>query len=104
MPIHLRLVFDRLILPRRRIRLQSAIRDQLDVSIGRRRSRRLIFRSVQVPEMLDQATPCEGVCEVCQVVREWGLRHIELRVRTTPLGRFVIPEYDLVYSHLVAAK
>jgi hypothetical protein len=32
--------------------------------------------------LLDQATPCEGVCEFCQVVTKWGRRQIELRVRT----------------------
>ena len=49
-----RLVFDRPSHPRRRSRLQRAARDQFGFSIGRRWSRRLLFRSVQVPEALDQ--------------------------------------------------
>jgi hypothetical protein len=53
-------------------RLQRAVRDQLSFGIGRRWSRGLTFRSVQVPEMLDQAASCEGICEICRVVIEWG--------------------------------
>jgi hypothetical protein len=73
-------------------------RSDLPVSSGfgqtRRWSRRLIFRSVQVPEMLYQAKPCEGVGEICQVATKWGRRQIELRVSAIPSGGVVIPEYN----------
>jgi hypothetical protein len=62
-PIGRGLVFDGLSLPERRSRLQRAARDQLSSGIGRRWFRGLLLRSAQVPEMLDQATPREGVCE-----------------------------------------
>jgi hypothetical protein len=84
--------FDRPSPPGRRFnRLQRAARDQLSSSIERRWSAGLPFRSVQVPEMLDQAISCEGVCEICDVVTKWGRRQIESRIRTVPLGRLVIP-------------
>jgi hypothetical protein len=91
--------FDRLSLPGRRSRLKRVARDQLSSTVGRRWSRRLTFRSVWVPEMLNQATPCEGACEICQVVTKWARRQIESRVRTILLGGLVIPEYDLGNSH-----
>jgi hypothetical protein len=49
--------------------------------------------------MLDQATPREGVCEICQVVTKSGRWQMELRVRTVRLSGLVIPEYDLGNSH-----
>jgi hypothetical protein len=32
--------------------------------------------------MLDQATPCEGVCEICQGVTKWDRRQIVWGVST----------------------
>jgi hypothetical protein len=50
-------------LPRRRSRLQGAVRDHVSFSSGRW-SIGLPFRSVDVPEALDQSAPCEGICEI----------------------------------------
>jgi hypothetical protein len=87
-----RLLLDRLSLPRRRSRLQRAIGDRLSSSIGRRWSIGLTFPFVRVPEMLDQATLCEGVSKLGQVVTKWGRGQIVLKVRTISLGGLVIPE------------
>jgi hypothetical protein len=88
---HRGLVSYRLSLPGRRIPLQRAVRDQLS-SLGRRWSGGLPFRSVQVPEMLHQAAPCEGVCETCRFDTKWGGGQMGLRIRTIPLGGIVVPE------------
>jgi hypothetical protein len=53
---------------RYRRRLQRAGRDQLSSSVGRRWSRGLTLQSVEAPEVLDEATSCEGVCNICKVV------------------------------------
>ena len=84
--------FDRLSFPRRRSRLKGAARDQLIFSIGRRWSRGLTFRSAQIPEMLDQAASCEGICEICRVITKWRGRRTKLGVRKIPLCGLVIPE------------
>jgi hypothetical protein len=85
MQTHLRFCFDRLSPPKRSSRLRRAARDQLS-SIGRRWSRGLLFRSVKIPEMLDQAASGERIGEICRVIVK-----AELRVRTIPLGGLVIP-------------
>jgi hypothetical protein len=99
MPTHRGVGFDSLTFPRRRTRLQGAARDQLSSDIGRRWSRSLIVRSGQVPVMLDQAAPCEGVCEIRRVIIEWTWRTIKVGVRTMTLGGVVIPVYDFSNSH-----
>lgn len=69
-----------------------AARGQLGFSAGWRWPRRLTFPSVQIPDMLHQAAPCEGSCEICRVVTKWRGGWTKLRVRTIPLGGLIIPE------------
>jgi hypothetical protein len=87
---HRGLGFDGRAFPGRRSRLQRAARDQLGFGIGRRWSRGLTFRSGQVPEMLDQAAPCEDFCEICWIVTKRGWRWTKLRVGAIPLSGVVI--------------
>src|SRR5438132_7967868 len=89
---HRRLGFEGLILPERSVRLQSAVWDQLGFSIGRRQSRWLPFRSANVPEVLDQASSCEGVSELCQVVINSWRRNVEVTTRKIAIQRLVTPE------------
>src|SRR5260370_3917598 len=94
METHRGLSLDGLGLPGRGSRLQRAIRDQISFRIGRRWSRRLDFRSVQVPEMLDQATPREGGCEICYLVAGSSRCLIKLRFIIVRLGAVIISKID----------
>jgi hypothetical protein len=42
--------------------------------------------------MLDQASPCEGVCEICRVAPKWDWRRTKLRVRMMRFSGLVVPE------------